>query len=143
MREVAAWWVVLTGFWLLTVSSMQAEEVAAAVVLAVPCAFAARAARQAMDGAWRPRPGWARWFRRLPVAAVTETVAVLGRRGPGKLEDFDLPDEPGPVSEARKGVSTVAIGLTPGTLVARTAERKITVHRLSLRRSPVPDEVSR
>jgi multisubunit Na+/H+ antiporter MnhE subunit len=143
MREIAAWWVVLAGVWVLTINTMQVAELVAAAVFAVPCAVAAFAARRAMDGAWRPRAGWLRWFRRLPWAAFTETAAVLPRRGPGKFEDFELPEEPAASSQARKAIATVAIGLTPGTLVARTDERRLVVHRLSPRRSPVPGEVAR
>ena len=137
MREAGAWWLLLIGVWLLTLGAVTTSELAAAVLLALPCALAARAARLALGGRWRVRPGWVKWVRHLPVSALRDTFAVLRARGPGRLDRMAVAPDNDPA------VATVAIGLTPGTLVADAGEDEVLVHSLVSRRSPILDEVTR
>ncbi|WP_314175144.1 hypothetical protein [Streptomyces winkii] len=53
--EVLAWWAVLTGLWLVLISTVDAVEIAVGAVLALPAAVAARAARRAAGRAVRSR----------------------------------------------------------------------------------------
>jgi hypothetical protein len=65
--EILCWWVLLTGLWLVTLSSVSAPELLAAGLCAIPCAFTAQTARRAMNGAWRPAPRWSRGCRDSPM----------------------------------------------------------------------------
>jgi Na+/H+ ion antiporter subunit len=141
--EIVSWWVALTGLWLLTLSTVSGPELAAAAVLALPCAVAARAARHATDGSWTPKRRWARWFARVPV--VRETWRSLRVRRSDRTESIALPDEPASTSEARQALATVAIGLSPGSMVvdAPNGSHVLVVHRLFDGRSPAHEEVGR
>lgn len=76
--EVASWWVVCVGLWLLTLSSISTSEVVVATAAGLPCAVLAVLARRAVEGSWPPRPAWACWLLPLPVAVVADSVRVLG-----------------------------------------------------------------
>jgi multisubunit Na+/H+ antiporter MnhE subunit len=147
--EILCWWVLLTGLWLVTLSSVSAPELLAAGFCAIPCAFAARTARRAMNGAWRPTPRWFSWLPRLPHAIVTDTAMALAlvlrhpERASGELETVDLPDEPPEVVHARQAIGTVVIGCSPGTMVVDCPPRALIVHRLLKRRSSLLDAVRR
>lgn len=132
----------LTAGWLSTASSLTVPETVAAAVSAIPCALLAGAARRALREVSRPRLSWWRWFARVPKTAVTETVAVLRTRGPGRTETLPVPEDR---LAARQAVATVAIGLSPGTIVADVPERDaaIVVHRLVPGRSRVLGQVRR
>jgi hypothetical protein len=144
-----AWWLGLTGLWLLTLSSLSAPELVAAAAAALPCALVARPARLAMKGAWRPRLGWARWPAAIPLAALRESaraLAVVFRRpGAGRFDDVELPEEPGSVHEARLAISAIVVGSTPAAMVVATppGARRLVVHRLLDGGSPTLERVSR
>ncbi|SFW81242.1 Na+/H+ antiporter subunit E [Amycolatopsis australiensis] len=147
--EVLPWWAGLTGLWVLTLSTPSLPEIVAAGVAAVPCAFAARAARRAVGGAWRPRARWARWPLAVPGTAVRESVRAVAEvvRHPraGRFDTASLPDEPGAVQDARAACAAVVVGSTPGTMVVATppGDRELVVHRLLDGGSRVLDEVRR
>lgn len=78
LPAIAAWWALLVGVWLITLSSITESELIVAVVSALPCAVAARAGgRLALAGA----PGLG------PMAAVLACRGLrLGVHGqPGQL----------------------------------------------------------
>jgi hypothetical protein len=147
--EVVPWWLGLTGLWLLTLSAPSPPETVAAAVAALPCAFAARAARHAVDGAWRPRARWCRWLLAVPGTAVRESaqalVQVVRHPRAGRFETVTLPDEPGEVHEARAAAAAAVAGSTPGTMVVATppGDRELVVHRLLGGDSRLLDEVRR
>jgi multisubunit Na+/H+ antiporter MnhE subunit len=147
--EVLVWWLALNGLWLLTVSTPSWPETVVAAVLAVPCAFAARAARRAVDGAWRPRARWGRWLLTVPWTAVRESgqvlVEVVRHPRAGRFDTVSLPDEPGAVHEARAACAAVVVGSTPGTMVVASPPdgRELVVHRLLDGGSRLLDEVRR
>jgi hypothetical protein len=127
---------------LLTASSVTAPEAIAAAVFALPGAAIAVAARRSLGGLEAPDRRWWRWFARVPLTAVAETIAALRVRGPGRTERLTLPDDR---LEARQAVATVAIGLSPGAMVADVPpdELAVIVHRLVPGRLRVLDEVRR
>ncbi|WP_372665372.1 Na+/H+ antiporter subunit E [Amycolatopsis kentuckyensis] len=147
--EVLPWWLGLTGLWVLTLSTPSWPELVAAAVAAVPCAFAARAARRAVGGAWRPRAGWLRWLLAIPGTAVRESgrvlVEVVRHPRAGRFDTLELPDEPDAVHEARAACAAAVVGCTPGTMVVATPphDRELVVHRLLGGGSRVLDEVRR
>ncbi|WP_154676174.1 hypothetical protein [Amycolatopsis benzoatilytica] len=141
-RELVYWWLVLVAVWLCTAASLSLPEAVAAAVAALPCALLAAASRRALRGVPRPRLRWWRWFTRVPQTAVAETVAALRTSGPGRTEELALPRDR---LAARQAVATVAIGLSPGTIVADVPERDaaVLVHRLVPGRSRILDRVRR
>lgn len=147
--EVLPWWLGLTGLWVLTLSTPSLPEIVAAAGSAVPCAFAARAARRAVGGAWRPRARWVRWPLAVPWTAVRESVravAVIARHPrAGRVDTVRLPAEPSAVHQARTACAAVVVGSTPGTMVVATppGRRELVVHRLLGGGSRVLDEVRR
>ncbi|VVJ25188.1 Uncharacterised protein [Amycolatopsis camponoti] len=150
--EVLPWWLGLTALWVLTLPTPSLPEIVAAAVAAVPCAFAARAARRAVGGGWRPRARWFRWLLAVPGAAVRESFQVLVEvvRHPraGRFDTVGLPREPDAVHEARAACAALVVGSTPGTMVVATPEnpsagRELVVHRLLDGGSRVLDEVRR
>jgi multisubunit Na+/H+ antiporter MnhE subunit len=147
--EVLPWWLGLTGLWVLTLSTPSLPEFVAAAVAALPCALAARAARRAVGGAWRPRPRWLRWLLAVPATVVRESLRALAEvtRHPqaGRFDAVTLPDEPDAVHEARAACAAVVVGSTPGTMVVATPpdDRELVVHRLLEGGSRVLDEVRR
>jgi multisubunit Na+/H+ antiporter MnhE subunit len=142
VAEVVCWWVALSAVWLLTASSVTVSETVAAAVFALPAAVVAAAARRSLGGLEGPRLRWWRWFVRVPLTAVAETVTALRVRGPGRTERLRLPDER---LEARQAVATIAIGLSPGAMVADVPrdEPAVIIHRLVPGRLRVLDEVRR
>ncbi|WP_329063650.1 hypothetical protein [Amycolatopsis sp. NBC_01480] len=132
--EVAVWWFGLAALWLVTLSTPALPELLAGAVAALTAAVAAVAARHALGGRWRPKRSWWRWVAALPVAAVRESALALRTvfRDPtaGGFEEVALPDEPGPVREARLAAAALVLGCTPGTMVVSGGSRVLLVHRL-------------
>ncbi|WIY00114.1 Na+/H+ antiporter subunit E [Amycolatopsis mongoliensis] len=147
--EVLPWWFGLTGLWVLTLSTPSLPEIVAAAVAALPCAFAARAARRAVGGAWRPKARWLRWLLAVPGAAVRESgralVEAVRHPDAGRFDTTRLPDEPGAVHEARAACAAVVVGSTPGTMVVASPpdHRDLVVHRLLEGESRLLGEVRR
>ncbi|MFE3176299.1 hypothetical protein ACFXPA_45445 [Amycolatopsis sp. NPDC059090] len=146
--EIPLWWLVLTGLWTLTLSTPSAPELIAGASAALVCAIAARSARRAMHGSWRPKLGWLTWLTPLPKAAVSESVAALRtvfqRPAAGKFEKITVPTAPRPEHEARLATATVIVGCTPGAMVVASPpdDTDVVVHRL-LPDSPTLDQVTR
>jgi multisubunit Na+/H+ antiporter MnhE subunit len=126
--EVAVWWALLTGLWLITLPSFAREEGLVAAACAVGAAVAVAGARRAVQGAWHPRLGWARWAVPVVVAVPVETVRVLAlgarqlvRRSEGVGDRVQrLPiggEEPDAVGAARRALGTFALTATPGSVV--------------------------
>jgi multisubunit Na+/H+ antiporter MnhE subunit len=125
--EVAFWWAVGIGLWLLTLSSVSTQELVAAVVTGLPCAVMAVLARRAVRGPLRPRPAWLRWSLPVPVAVLTDSVrvlavaagALLGRRIPdGDLRRVALPrDRDATDWQNRQAAAVVLVSASPGTVV--------------------------
>lgn len=145
--EVLPWWLGLTGLWLLTLSTPSLPEIVVAAGSALPCAFAARAARRAVGGSWRPRARWGRWLLVVPWTAVRESgqalVEVVRHPRAGRFDTVRLPEEPDTVQEARAAAAAVVVGSTPGTMVVATPPGELVVHRLLGGESRLLDEVRR
>ncbi len=136
VAEIGAWWLVLTGLWVVTLSAPSTSEVLAGAVSAALCAVAGSSARRAMRGSWRPRLSWLRWFGRVPATALRESAAaivtVFRRPSAGRFTEIAVPEEPTAVHEARLAVAVVAIGCTPAAMVVTSPpdEHTLVVHRL-------------
>lgn len=147
ISEVLPWWLGLTGLWLLTLSTPSLPEIVVAAGSALLCAFAARAARRAVGGSWRPRARWFRWLLAVPATALRESgrtlVKVVRHPRAGRFDTVALPDEPAAVRDARAAVAAAVVGSTPGTMVVATPPGRLVVHRLLDGDSRVLDEVRR
>jgi multisubunit Na+/H+ antiporter MnhE subunit len=114
--ESGVWWAVLVGVWLTTLSAVNWQDLLVAAVLAVPCAIIATLVRRAYGGRWRPASAW-----RLPADIVRGCGALLARRA--TLRRI-------PVSALRKGVKTVVVSASPGTVVLDDKDDALLVHAL-------------
>ncbi|QIS21141.1 Na+/H+ antiporter subunit E [Nocardia terpenica] len=139
IAEQAVWWVVCVAIWLATLTSFSGQELVAAGVCAIPCGVAARAARRAVRGSWRPPPDSLQAAALLIPAIVADAVgalhlAVRGRPA-GQFAALPLPREPTEARRAgRAAVTTVLTSATPGAVVVgadRDRERLI-VHAFPL-----------
>ena len=140
--EVAVWWALLTGLWLITLSSLSAGEALIAAGCALPAALAAAAARRAMEGAWRPVTRWVTWVGPLVVSIPVDTwlvLAVAARRllhptadVGDTVERLHVPRHEGSTGAARAALGTFAVSVTPATMVLDwDADRgEVLVHRL-------------
>lgn len=127
LPEFLFWEAACTGVWLLTVSSVSAPELVAALVCALPCAVLAVVARHAVEGSWHPRAAWARWLLPLPVAVVADAgrvlrlavLALVGRPIPeGDVRTLRLThDRAGAVWRARQSTAVLLVTAAPGTVV--------------------------
>ncbi|MFD9962307.1 hypothetical protein [Amycolatopsis sp. NPDC058986] len=142
MLRVLAWWAALTAAWLLTMSTVDIAEFVAAAIAAVPCAVIVPFVGRALGGIEKPRVSWLRWFTHIPLAVTTETVRALRTRETGHFETLRLPADR---VAARQAVATVAIGLSPGAMVADVPPggRTVVVHRLLSGESAVLDRIRR
>lgn len=124
--ELAAWWGLMVGIWVLTLSSVSVAELAIAAACALPCAVAVWGSRRAAGGRWWPRLRWIAWP--APVAAavwadtgrvmVVAVKALLGMEQPtGELRRVQLPAEGGARASARHAIGGIVLSSTPGTFV--------------------------
>lgn len=150
--EVLAWWVVLFGVWLATLSVFPPAELVAGAVSALPCAVAAVAGRRAMGATWRARRGWLRWLLPLPVAVLVEAARMLvvplrGRRGSvGRVREVALhPDPDATTAETHRALATALLATTPGAFVVDTRpdDHVLVVHALVSGRPRMDDVVRR
>jgi multisubunit Na+/H+ antiporter MnhE subunit len=110
------WWAVLVGVWLTTLSAVNWQDLLVAAALAIPCAVAATLLRVAYGGRWRPARAWT-----LPVEIARGCAALSSRQT--ELRRM-------PVSSLRKGVKTVLVSASPGTVVLDDDDDSLLVHAL-------------
>ena len=110
------WWAVLVGVWLTTLSAVNWQDLLVAAVLAVPSAIIATLVRQGYGGRWRPASAW-----RLPLEIARGFGALFSRRA--GLREI-------PVSAMRKGVKTIVVSASPGTVVLDDKDDALLVHAL-------------
>jgi multisubunit Na+/H+ antiporter MnhE subunit len=125
--EVVAWWAVLLGVWLMSLNAFSFAELITATALALPGAFAARAARIAASGSWRVRPRQLRWLLHLLWAILHDTVAVLRLPAGGKDEFSEMP-----VSHGGEAPATAVVSAAPGSVVVDAEDDTLLVHRLPI-----------
>jgi multisubunit Na+/H+ antiporter MnhE subunit len=145
--EIAVWWAVLLLVWLATLNAFSFEELSLAAGLAVPSAFAARAARIAAGGHWRVDPRWIRW---LPVTAWTilhDTVSVLRlAAGPDRPEDDSIdtiPLDDDRDDRGHEALATLVLSTSPGSVVVDADRDRLLVHRLPIGRTRQSEVVRR
>jgi multisubunit Na+/H+ antiporter MnhE subunit len=153
LLEVVAWWPLLVGIWLLTLSSVNTSDLSFAAGAAVPCAAFATMARRAIAGSWRPDPRWARWIPTLLAAIVTDSVRVFGaairgartRHVPGRFIHVPLPDPGAPRRTAHQALATLTVSATPGSFVvdAEPLAHRLTVHGVTGGRPDLTETVAR
>jgi hypothetical protein len=114
--ESGVWWAVLVGVWLTTLSTVNWQDLLVAAALAVPCAIIATLVRQGYGGRWRPASAW-----RLPLEITRGSAALFSRRA--RLQEI-------PVSAVRKGVKTIVVSASPGTVVLDDQDDALLVHAL-------------
>lgn len=153
LAEIAVWWAMLVGVWLLTLSSsVNAAEVVVAGACAVPCAVAARLARAAVGGHWRFRGSWLTWTGPLLRSAIVDGAKVLAvalrqrttGASVGHLYEVSLPDEgDGAHAAGQEGCAELTLSATPGTFVVHGDPETLVVHALTSGRSRLAERVSR
>lgn len=121
--ELACWWAVAIGVWLVTLSSVNAQDLVAAIVLGLPCALAACAGRRAVEGSWAPEPRWVAWLPALAAAVLADTARMArfvlrrDRGDPGtRFRTVELATS-GP-NAGHEALATLALSATPATFVA-------------------------
>jgi multisubunit Na+/H+ antiporter MnhE subunit len=146
--EIACWWAVLVVVWLATLNALSVEEVVTAAILALPCAWAARAARRAAGEHWRPPAGALRWLLALPWAVLHDAVAALllavRGRPEGEFVELSLGDDGSDRRRAaREALATATLSATAGSVVVEATDRHdaLLVHTLSIGETAVNREV--
>jgi multisubunit Na+/H+ antiporter MnhE subunit len=114
--ESGVWWAVLVGVWLTTLSTVNWQDLLVAAVLAVPCAIIATLGRRVYDGRWQPASAW-----HLPLDIARGSGTLFSRRA--RLREI-------PVSAVRKGVKTIVVSASPGTVVLDDKDDALLVHVL-------------
>ncbi|MEV4238411.1 MULTISPECIES: Na+/H+ antiporter subunit E [unclassified Nocardia] len=120
--EVLGWWAVLVLLWLATLTTFSLQELLAAVVLALPAAWAGRLGRIAVQGNWRPPDKIPQLLAALPSAIVRDSWAALSiaahGRPVGRFEENELDAEADARRRAgRAALITGVLSATPGSLV--------------------------
>jgi multisubunit Na+/H+ antiporter MnhE subunit len=131
LAELVVWWAVLLGVWLMSLNAFSYAELLTATALALPCAFAARAARIAASGRWRVRAGSVRWPAHLPWAVAHDTVAVLRLAAEPDRPDDDSFDDVALDHDCEALATTVVSG-APGSVVVDAQNDRLLVHRLPI-----------
>lgn len=121
--EIAVWWALSLGVWLMSLSAVSSEEYIVAVLASLPCGVAAAGARWAIGESWTLRPAWLAPALLLPVAVFTDAAQVLAsplwsRRRGGRFSTIAT-GHAGDSARARAGraVATMIVSTTPGTYV--------------------------
>jgi multisubunit Na+/H+ antiporter MnhE subunit len=140
--EIAWWWGACTGIWLLTLSSVTLPDLITAAGCGLLCAVAARAARRAMGGRWRPRLAWLAWLPPLLASVAADEIRVMalaarrlaGAADPGRFKEVAMPaGERADVAAAHRAAAIMTVSATPGTFVADAdpEEGKLVIHFLA------------
>lgn len=126
VSEVAVWWAACVGTWLLTLSSVNLEDLCVAIPAGLLCGLAATTGRRLAGGRWRPQLRWVRWLVVLPIGVVADTVGVWkaaaraavdpARRGRRQVSRVPI-GEPASVAAARQALVTLVVSASPGSLV--------------------------
>jgi hypothetical protein len=118
--------------WMISLSVAPLQEYLLAAGCAIPCGVGAVVARRAVGDSWTLRPGWLRPLLLLPVAVLTDTLAVLrsGLRPQGRVQSMAGPPGAGPVSRSGRAVATMLVSVTPASFVL-DAESGIIYHSVA------------
>lgn len=150
--EAGIWFVLLTGVYLVLISTVTALEVAVGAAVAAVSAGLAVLARSAERLRDRPSLRWLGWLPAVPAAVLADTgrlavlLAVLlarqltgwgagraGRREPGGFAEVRLAAVDQRYRPAQRALASLAVSLAPGSfVVAADRERGVLrVHRIS------------
>lgn len=157
--EVLAWWAVLVGIWLTTLSSPSSSELGISVASGLACALVAVPVRRALRAKWHPQPSWVQWLLPLPAAVLADTVRLFvlafrprrttgGGDDPkdGELSEIRLPVDDDPHRAGiRRALASLALSATPGTYVvdSRPEDNVLIVHSLGSGAPRLDEVVSR
>jgi multisubunit Na+/H+ antiporter MnhE subunit len=149
VAEAIVWAAACFGLWLLTLSSVNKQDIVAAAIAALPCGLMAVLARRVVQGSWRFEVSpLVRFGVRLPVVLVLDTVRLLavpvrvicGRDdGKGDISSVRAPtiEGQGAAAAGRKVLLGAGVSATPGTVIMDAApDGVVRVHRM------VPDRPS-
>lgn len=138
--ESAVWFVLLTGIYLVLISSVTDLEIAVGALVAATGTALAVLGRSAERLRDVPRFGWLAWAAWLPAAVLADTARLawgLGRRiaGRGATGGF-VEVRLGPVDDrhraAQRALAMLAISLAPGSyaLGVDRSRHAVRVHRV-------------
>lgn len=143
VAEATLWTAACFGLWMLTLSSINKQDITAAAIAAVPCGVLAVLGRQVVEGSWRfELPPVLRFTLLLPVVVVLDTVRLLavpfrvvtGRNdGRGEITSVRAPTIEGndPAAAGRQVLLGAGVSATPGTIIMdATPDGIVRVHRM-------------
>jgi multisubunit Na+/H+ antiporter MnhE subunit len=149
VAETLLWAAACFSLWLLTLSSINKQDITAAAIAALPCGVLAVLARHVVQGAWRfELSPLARLLLLLPVVIVLDSVRLLavplrvlaGRDdGKGDIKSIRAPTIEGddPAAAGRRALLGAGVSATPGTIIMdATPDGVVRVHQM------VPDRPS-
>lgn len=144
VAEIAVWWAVLLLVWLASLNAFSYAELGTAAGLALPCAFAARAARIAAGGRWKVTARWTRWLAAVPWAVLHDTAAVLRLATRRDHPERDSFDEIGIGAGAgHEALATAVVSAAPGSVVVDAESGRLLVHRLPIGETGLTEAVRR
>lgn len=140
--EVVAWWALMVGVWVITLSSAPPMELYISAAAALPCALLMPTVRRTVQAAWRPDWRWLRWLVVLPFSILADTArvfaavfvhAVMRRPLDGELTEIRLrPHEDPARSTAHVALAMVTVSATPGSFVmdSRPERNALVLHQI-------------
>ncbi|MCU1488804.1 MAG: Uncharacterized protein JWM85_209 [Acidimicrobiaceae bacterium] len=138
------------GIWMLTLSTIDNQDIVVAAPCALACGALAAGGRWAIGGSWPLDPGFLRPLWRLPFVVASDTVQVLvsplrARNREGEFSTFRV-DAAGlaPRSAARRAATVLAISFPPGSYVLDidASDGTVLLHRLARRGPRLEDHVA-
>jgi multisubunit Na+/H+ antiporter MnhE subunit len=129
--EALVWWAACLGVWLVSLSALSGGEILVATVASLGPAVLAVVVRETAGNTWSLRrvrpdrrlPGRLGAVALLPVVLVADTIQALGSvpaRHQGRFRRVRVTDARGdaPDNRGRRAVATLAVSVTPGSVVA-------------------------
>ena len=149
--EVAGWTAGSLAIWLISLSSLSAEEFAVGTPSALLCGIAATGVRRAIRLRWRVTRSPALAALRLPWSILAETAQVLvvfwcPHAARSRFRTVSLAARGrGPRAVALRGLATMLVSASPGNVVvdADPESGALTVHTLDLRGTNVAERLKR
>lgn len=153
--EVVAWWALMVGVWVITLSSAPPMELYISAAAALPCALLMPKVRRTVQAAWRPDWRWLRWLAVLPISVVADTArvfavvfvhAVTRRPIDGELIEVRLQLHEDPArAAAHEALAMVTVSATPGSFVvdSRPERSALLLHKIVDGRPDMQQVVSR
>lgn len=141
VAEATFWAAACLGIWLLTLSSVNRQDLIVAGPTAVCCGALAVATRRAYRTSWRYPTRAGSWLLRVPAVLASDTVRVLlvpwlvvfgHRPEQGKFVRVAVAPGADDRARTRRAVALALVSMTPGTYVVHDDEDtgELVVHGL-------------